>query len=181
MGLKRAIRIRRQKLGAAHAQRKRRLVTRYEGRKEMRPAKPSFLRFAASSLACTTVDQLLAWLLFRVLRGPFAGAGFARILVSTIIARIASLTLNYVLNRRLVFSPQNEQGRRPRKRESLPKFVALAAVILTLSSIGVFYAHETFGIEEWQAKLVVDFLLFFLNYYGQQKWVFNTEATVRMR
>jgi len=182
--LKRAIKVRRKNLKdrrAARAEKKAnsRRVTKVDGRRSSAPGKPSFVRFAASSFTCTVVDQALAWFLFAALRRPFAGAGFIRILVSNVLARCVSLSLNFVLNRRLVFVP-DEDGRRPRKRESLPKFIALAAVVLTLSSIGVFCAHEYLGVEEWQAKLVVDFVLFFFNYYGQRKWVFRNDVTVRM-
>lgn len=108
-----------------------------------------------------------------------ADMGFVRILVSSVIARCVSLSLNYMLNRRLVFFPDNEEGaKRPRKRESLPQFLLLAAIILAMSSTGVFWAHTHLGVEEWQAKLVVDFLLFFLNYFAQRKWVFKTEVSV---
>ena len=181
---KRAIKVRRKNLKddhAALAQQKTnsRRVTKIDRRVGSTPAKPSFFRFAASSFTCTLVDQVLAWVLFRVLRQPLADAGFIRILVSSVLARCVSLSINFVLNRRLVFVP-DEDGRRPRKRESLPKFIALAAIVLMLSSTGVFCAHEYLGAEEWQAKIVVDFALFFLNYYGQRKWVFRNDITVRI-
>lgn len=57
-------------------------------------------------------------------------------------------------------------------RESLPRFIALAALVLTLSSIGVYIGHTILGFNESACKLVVDSMLFFLNYYGQRTWVF---------
>lgn len=183
MGFRSAIRVRRQKLKKLGSIPKRinsRRTVRVEGQQRP-PAKPSFFRFAASSLTCTAVDQVLAAALFYALRKPMADMGFVRILVSSVIARCVSLSLNYVLNRRLVFFPEDEEGtKRPRKRESLPQFLLLAAGILGLSSLGVFLANTYLGVEEWQAKFVVDFLLFFLNYYVQRKWVFKTEITVPM-
>ena len=118
--IKRAIKVRRKNLKdrrAARAEKKAssRRVTRVDGRRSSAPGKPSFVRFAASSFTCTVVDQALAWFLFAALRRPFAGAGFIRILVSNVLARCVSLSLNFVLNRRLVFVP-DEDGRRPRKR-----------------------------------------------------------------
>lgn len=183
MGFRSAIRVRRQRLkgrGSIAARLRARSTVRVDDNHARPPAKPSFFRFAASSLSCTAVDQVLAWVLFSALRKPMHDVDFLRILVSSVIARCVSLTLNYMLNRRLVFVP-DEDGKRPRKRESFPRFLALAAVILGLSTLGVFWAHTLLGVEEWQAKLVVDFLLFFLNYYVQRKWVFRTEVTVPMR
>lgn len=184
MGFRSAIRVRRQKLkrlGPSSKRKGTRRTVRVEGG-EKAPAKPSFFRFAASSLTCTAVDQVLAGVLFYALRKPMADIGFVRILVSSVIARCVSLSLNYMLNRRLVFFPDDEEGtKRPRKRESLPQFLMLAVIILALSTVGVFWAHTYLGVEEWQAKFVVDFLLFFLNYFAQRKWVFKTEVTVPVR
>lgn len=137
-----------------------------------------FLRFAGASLSCTAVDQLLANLLFWLLRKPMAGAGFLRILVSSVIARCVSLSLNFAINHRLVFSLDVDDAPRPRRRESLPRFAVLAAGILTLSTIGVYVAHSRFGIEEWKAKIACDLALFFVNYQLQQRWVFRNEVTV---
>lgn len=174
------IRVRRQKLksrDAARVKRKVRRVIKVDARKEERSSKPSFFRFAASSLTCTAIDQVLAWVLFSALRRPMADLGFLRILVANLVARCVSLSLNYVINHRLVFVAE-EGAHRRRKRESFPRYVALAAFILSLSTLCVYFAHEYFGVEEWQAKLVADFLLFFLNYQAQQKWVFKTEVTI---
>lgn len=139
------------------------------------------MRFSGASLACTAVDQLLANLLFWLLRSPMADLGFLRILASSIVARCVSLSLNFVINHHLVFSLGADDQPRPGRRESLPRFIALAAAILTLSTMGVYAANTWLGIEEWKAKIACDFALFFVNYLLQQKWVFNSEATVRPR
>ena len=139
-----------------------------------------FLRFAGSSLICTALDQLLAGLLFILLRNPLRGRGFLRIMVASVVARNFSQALNYVLNHHLVFTGDQQEGaERPSRRESLPRFLVVAATILALSTIGVYLLHSRLGIQESICKLVMDSLLFFLNYYLQQNWVFTTEPTIR--
>ena len=130
-----------------------------------------FTKFACSSLASTLVDQLVAWALFALLRSAFADADFLRILVASSIARCVSMCCNFVVNQSIVFKNSNMLPKR-RKRESFPRFAVLSLGVLSLSSLCVWAAHAGLGIAEWQAKPFVDFLLFFLNYAGQRKWVF---------
>lgn len=130
-----------------------------------------FARFACSSLASTAVDQLVAWMLFAALRNYFAGADFLRILLATGIARCVSMACNFAINQCIVFKSTSDAPKR-RKRESFPRFALLSFCVLSLSSLGVWMAHTGLGVAEWQAKPVVDFVLFFLNYTGQRKWVF---------
>ena len=130
-----------------------------------------FGRFACSSLASTAVDQLVAWTLFSVLREHFVDADFLRILLASTIARCLSMSLNFFINQKVVFGRRMDEPSR-RKRESFPRFALLALAVLSLSSLCVWIAHVGMGIPEWQAKPIIDFALFFLNYTGQRKWVF---------
>lgn len=149
-------------------------------RKLRRVTGQRFVRFAGASAMCSALDQLVAWILFSVLKKPMVGLGFLRILTATIVARCISLTLNYALNRRLVFTldVDDPEWQRAARRESLPRFIALSAGILTLSTLGVYLLNSIFDVQEWLAKIVVDFTLFFLNYNVQRKWVFRNEVSV---
>ena len=148
---------------------------------EAQSSRLRFLRFMLSSASCSLLDQLLAWCLFSLLRRHMAGSEFLRILISNVAARVVSLTLNYSLNHRLVFTldVNDPDWQRSARRESLPRFIALSAFILALSTLGVYLAHRFLGIEEWRAKIVVDIALFFINYNVQRKWVFRHEVSVR--
>lgn len=57
-------------------------------------------------------------------------------------------------------------------KESLPRFLILAAFVLLLSSIGVYIGHAILGFNESLSKIVVDLSLFFVNYHFQRTWVF---------
>ena len=139
-----------------------------------------FVRFTGSSLACTLLDQLLAGALFVLLRTPLRGFGFLRILIGSVVARCVSQTLNYVLNHHLVFAG-GEAAPRPPRRESIPRFLAVASLVLALSTVGVYLLHAHLGLQESLAKIAMDSLLFFLNYYLQQNWVFSVEPTIDPR
>lgn len=142
--------------------------------------RPQFLRFMGASASCSLLDQLLAWALFSALRDPMANMGFLRILVSNVTARCISLTLNYALNHRLVFTMDMDDPdwQRSSRRESLPRFIVLSAAVLALSTLGVYLAHTYLGAPEWSAKIVVDIALFFLNYNVQRTWVFRNDISV---
>ncbi|MCH3967305.1 MAG: GtrA family protein [Atopobiaceae bacterium] len=128
-----------------------------------------FLRFAASSITCTAVDQGLAWLLFAVLQPLMPGMDYQRILIGTYVARAASITINYNLNRHLVFD------RSGGRRHAAARYLALAALVALLSSLGVYLCSTGLGMDERVAKLLVDFCLFFLNYNVQRTWVFGRD------
>ena len=145
-----------------------------------------FVRFAATSVVSgVIVDKGVAWLLFNLLRNVMGARDFSRILISNIVARALSLTLNYSLNRRFVFTTgENGAGHADiPNSETLPRYVVLAAGILVLSTTGVWWASKTFGVSEVLAKMGVDFLLFFVNYVVQTTWVFRsaTQKAKKMR
>ena len=140
-----------------------------------------FMRFAGSSLLCPLFDQLLAGLLFVLLREPLRNTGFLRILIASVIARCFSQTLNYLLNHHLVFSGAEEADARPSRRESIPRFLAVATFVLGLSTIGVYLLNTFANLQESLAKILMDSLLFFVNYYLQHNWVFTTEPTINPR
>ena len=145
-----------------------------------------FFRFAGTSLICTIFDQLLAGILFIVLREPMRELGFLRIFVASVVARIFSQALNFFLNHRLVFSGGPSEGRAeegglPTRCECLPRFLVVATFVLTLSTVIVYVLNRSLGLVESLGKLIADTLLFFVNYYLQHNWVFATEPTINPR
>lgn len=125
-----------------------------------------WFKFGGSSLVSTLLDQVVAGILFYVLTGPLAGNDFARIFVSSAVARVCSVALNFTINSKRVFAGSDWH-------RALPRFLLLAACVLGLSSLGVWFLHTTFGINESIAKICVDLALFFLNYNVQRRWVFR--------
>lgn len=120
------------------------------------------LTYALSSLTCSVTDVGAFALLCHALRGI---GGY--VAISTVLARLASGTLNYILNSRLVFRSKRED------LVSAPRYVALALIIMALSA-----SLTTIGtlalpfVPEVAVKVVVDVFLFILSYVAQRQFVF---------
>lgn len=125
----------------------------------------NFVRFISSSIASAIVDIGIAWFLIDFLRPMLGQHDFVRILLATVIARIISIMVNYLLNRHFVFHKENSQG-------SLWRYLTLCAFVILLSSTGVYLIHTIFFISEKIAKIVCDALLFLLSFQMQRRWVF---------
>lgn len=124
-----------------------------------------FIRFLASSFASAIVDFGIAWFLFDYLQ-PFLHIEYLRILVATAIARVISIGVNYMLNRKFVFQEKEAGG------QSLIRYLLLCALIILFSTTGVYGLHRSFSVEEKIGKVICDTLLFLLSYRVQQRWVF---------
>lgn len=135
-----------------------------------------FVKFAASSIVSFLVDYglflLLNWLLerfcpqldyaVRILVLQF----MLRITIATAGARVVSCTVNYLLNRSIVFKSKHNKG-------SFFRFCCVVILNLVLSAGFTSTFHMLFGVKEQIVKLPVDLLLFLLSYMLQQRWVFK--------
>ena len=128
----------------------------------------SFFRFMASSLTCVAVDQgifnLLNLLVFA--NGAKKDAGI--ILICTIIARVISATVNFLLNRQFVFGKNGNAGK------AFIRYAVLCIAIMLMSAAGTWLLGLT-GMSSTVAKLITDTLLYFLSYRFQEQWVFKGE------
>lgn len=125
----------------------------------------SFVKFIFSSVSSSVVDLGIAWLLIDALRPMLGEQHFLRILLATVIARVISIGVNYLLNKHLVFRSKGREG-------SLWRYLSLCALVILLSSTGVYMLHTVFFMNEKIAKLLCDALLFLLSYQVQRRWVF---------
>ena len=129
----------------------------------------SFFRFMASSLSCWAIDQGLFNLLNRVIFDNANDANKQLIFASKAIARVISATINFLLNRHLVFGKNGNAGK------SFLRYVILCIAIMLLSAGGTMLL-STIGISSTLASMVMDALLYFLSYNVQERWVFKGEA-----
>lgn len=125
----------------------------------------NFLRFITSSIASSIVDLGIAWLLIDLLRPMLGEQDYMRILLATVIARIISITVNYLLNKSFVFRKEESKG-------SLWRYLTLCGIVILLSSTGVYMLHTFLFVNEKIAKLVCDAVLFLLSFQVQRRWVF---------
>lgn len=115
-------------------------------------------KYAASSLLCAGVDVLVFSLL------TMAGV---QLLPSVVAARVVSVALNYLINTFFVFSKK-------RVDRSLPKYLALAAVVLLLNYL--LTLGFTNIMNPYIAKVLANALLFVFSYAVQTLVVYKNKS-----
>lgn len=120
-----------------------------------------FLKFVMSSLSCTAIDYV-SFLTFLHIFGNTAPMMF----LSNISARLISGTINYNINKKLVFKCKGK------KNTALHFFLLATGIILTNSLILLSFT-KIFGIVPALAKLMVELMLFVVNYTVQHKYIFK--------
>lgn len=86
------------------------------------------IRFISSSIISSVIDVLLAWILLDVLK-LWMTSDFWRIALSSLIARILSTIVNYVINKKYVFKGKNNS------KQTARRFLILTVVITILSTL----------------------------------------------
>ena len=117
------------------------------------------MKFSASSLLSFGVDYGLFCLL-SVLTGS--------LVFSNILARIISGTLNFALNRKVVFKSQSNIA------AAAIKYIALAAFILVCNTL-ILKGLTSFGLAGYVAKIFTEVILFIFNYLVQHSFIFRKE------
>ena len=125
-----------------------------------------FVKFMGVSILCFLVDQGLFNLLNIAVFGNAVRKAGKYILIATVLARAVSATLNFMLNRNLVFHQKGHTG------STLARYAALCVCIMLCSAGGVWLLGRI-HFRSSVAKLIVDFLLYFVSYRVQQRWVFR--------
>lgn len=122
------------------------------------------LRYLCSSILCAIVDLALFTIVCHI-QGKIAGE---QILAATIIARIASGILNFILNRTWSFSSHSMA------RAQVMKYAALFCTQMFLSSFFV-TRLVWMPVSKTVVKAVVDSILFCVSYIVQKNWVFQAK------
>ena len=115
------------------------------------------LKYAASSVACTVIDYALYCLLLLWIPAPYAYGA----------ARVVSASINYQLCRRVVFHAQAGV-------KSAVGYFALAACSMLIGSVSVSLLSGI-GLNSVLAKLIMDCLLFVMNYLVQKHVIFRSQ------
>ena len=119
------------------------------------------LFFAGSSFLCSIID-VLAFSVF--LRYVFNADSSYNILFSTIIARVISSIMNFLINKRLVFRS---------KSKSAVKYFSLVLIQMILSGLAVSFFSNIIALPSETIKIIIDIVLFFVSYYVQSRWIFK--------
>lgn len=124
-----------------------------------------FGKFLFSSLSSSVLDLALFSLLCFLMRGMQWG-NITYVMAATVFARIFSALYNYLLNLKVVFQSEGSV------KTTLPRYVLLAAVQMSLSALLVGGLYPLFGGAEVLVKIPVDVLLFFLSFVIQREFVY---------
>lgn len=127
-----------------------------------------FVRFMGASLFCFLLDQGLFNLMNLLIFANGQDKLASEILISTVIARVISATVNFLINRNLVFKQKGNAGR------AFVRYAILCVAIMLLSAGGTWLLSRT-GLSSTVSKLIVDFLLYFVSYGVQRTWVFKED------
>lgn len=133
----------------------------------------NFFLYAGSSIICFLVDNGVADLLRFALLPLLGLRGDTAIQVSGYLARLVSSPLNFVLNRNFVFKFKQDTGK------TALKYALLCIVTITLSNLGVSlldHRHVFIGGLAFLPKILMDTLLYLVNYRIQNKWIFAKSA-----
>ena len=122
-----------------------------------------FIKFSMSSLGSTAVDLVLFAILIFFLRDI---APQQYIFYSTVLARIVSVIVNYMINAKLVFKDE--------EKRNFPffKYITLAVFDMLASALFVTVLVRHFMWDETLTKMLVDSSLFFIGYLIQKFYIF---------
>ena len=133
------------------------------------------MKFIFSSLFSFIIDIVLFTILNTLLKGLIPTN---YIIVATVLARLVSSTVNYVINKNNVFAKNDKPSDKKYDSKSLVKYAMLAFVQVGLSAflVSTLFTYNTF-LNETVIKILVDSFLFLLSFNIQRKWVFKPNKT----
>lgn len=133
----------------------------------------TFLRYSAASVISFLIDYLvlsllMLWVFKDAQNIAFLGIVFStKALIAAPIARLCSAPFNYLLNKNFAFQVKEGKG-------TLARYLVLAACCLVVTTLlfGFLDQFVTVAIVHVLLKVVIDVLLYILNYRIQKTWVF---------
>lgn len=120
------------------------------------------LRFATASISCTLVDLILFTVFAYLLPSSFVW----NVAFATLLARIVSGGLNFVINRRVIFKNDGNT------KKQAARFIILFFCIMCSSTV-IVSLLSFIPIPVTLTKAIVDLLLWTINYTVQRQWVFK--------
>lgn len=123
-----------------------------------------FAKYIISSLSSFMLDIILYAAFIKALPNINL-QGITQIVIATIIARIISAAYNFAINSKVVFKNQD--------RNSIIKYFILCVVQMFVSAFAVSQLFKLLNINSTIIKVVVDTIIFIINFVIQREWVFK--------
>lgn len=128
------------------------------------------IKFTASSFISFLVDYGTYSLLLAV----SAGMGSLSLPLSNVCARVVSASVNYTINRRMVFKSDSNV------KQTTLQYVLLASVILAGNTMLLKLLVNSIGMNQYQAKLITEVVFFTLSWLIQRFIIFKKKKTQDM-
>lgn len=123
-----------------------------------------FAKYIFSSLSAFVIDIIL----FSIFINVFTNINLddkTKILLATISARIISSLYNFKINAKIVFKNMT--------KSSYIKYAILVIIQMFVSAFGVTYFSKRIGIDLTGVKVIVDMVIFMVNFVVQREFVFK--------
>lgn len=125
----------------------------------------SFIKYSAISLISCLIDVSLFEIILVTLKINVKHSTL--IIISTIFARIISSFINYILNKKISFNSKKNI------KSTIIKYYILCIIQMISSAIFVTVISGLIQIPEVVIKIIVDTIIFFINYKVQRTIIFN--------
>lgn len=122
-----------------------------------------FLRFFSGSLLSAAIDFIIFVIIYQLSNSIFA---------AIVTGRVVSGAINYFYNYRVTFQSNQKVTR------SILKYIFLAVALMLCSYVGIKALH-IIHINVYVAKILIESLLYFVNFYIQKHFVFAKNQTPR--
>lgn len=123
-----------------------------------------FAKYIVSAVSSFAIDVILFNIFLMLLNQKNVPNS---IIIATIIARIISSLYNFKLNAKMVFKNMNSK--------SLIRYIILVIVQMLVSAFGVQYICKLLDINPTVIKIIVDIIIFMVNFVVQREFVFKQE------
>jgi putative flippase GtrA len=123
-----------------------------------------FAKYIASSLSSFILDILLYTLFVNILP-EIKLNGITEIVIATVIARIISAVYNFIINSKVVFKNRN--------KNAIIKYFVLCIIQMFISAFAVSELFKIVHINSTLIKVIVDTIIFIINFVIQREWVFK--------
>ncbi len=124
-----------------------------------------FFKFSLSGIVSFGIDIALFTFLSSVVFNKLTAISMT-IFFSTIFARIISSLFNYIVNKNMVFNNA------VKIKNSVIKYYILCVIQMFASWLLVAFVYNKLNINLAAIKVLIDFILFFISFQMQRRWVF---------
>ena len=120
-----------------------------------------FFKYVLTAVSSFALDILLFCIFINIIKVNY------NIMISTVIARILSSIYNFLVNSKFVFKKSN--------KKSLIKYFILVIIQMLISGVSVTFFSDYLHLNAPVTKLIVDTVIFVVNFIVQREWIFNKE------